>query len=136
VRAVLDCNVLISAVLSPGGVPAELIRRWRVGGFQIVVSEDLLHELVRTLAYTKLRARIPPEEVRHLLDELRAGAHFAADVQDPEARSVDPADDYLIALAEAEQAVLVSGDRHLLDLADRFPIQTPRAFLDSLSEPE
>ncbi len=38
----------------------------------------------------------------------------------------------LLALAEAESALLISGETHLLDLARRFPIQTPRVFLDAL----
>lgn len=40
----------------------------------------------------------------------------------------------MLALAEAERAVLVSGDQHLLALADAFPIRTARAFLDELAE--
>jgi hypothetical protein len=43
-------------------------------------------------------------------------------------------DDYLLALAEQERAILVSGDRHLLALADRFPIRSARALLESLDE--
>ena len=57
---------------------------------------------------------------------------------DPEAapaiRSADPNDDYLLALAAAERAVLVSGDGHLTVLADRLPIRTPAEFLASLDE--
>jgi predicted nucleic acid-binding protein len=48
--------------------------------------------------------------------------------------SADPGDDYLLALAEAERAVLVSGDRHLHALAGQLPILAPRAFLDQLAE--
>jgi predicted nucleic acid-binding protein len=48
------------------------------------------------------------------------------------ARSADPGDDYLLALAESEKAIVASGDRHLLELADRFPIRSPRGFLDML----
>jgi predicted nucleic acid-binding protein len=47
-------------------------------------------------------------------------------------RNADPGDDYLIALAEQEQAVLVSGDKHLLALGEELPIETARAFLDKL----
>jgi hypothetical protein len=47
-------------------------------------------------------------------------------------RSADPGDDYLPALAQSERAVLVSGDRHLPELADDLPIFTPRAFADTL----
>lgn len=46
--------------------------------------------------------------------------------------SPDPDDDYLIALArDAKADYPVSGDRHLLDLADPLPPGlTPRAFID------
>jgi len=47
-------------------------------------------------------------------------------------RFPDPGDDYLLALAESEHAILVSGDQHLLTLADDLPIQTARAFLEQL----
>jgi len=38
----------------------------------------------------------------------------------------------VLALAERERAVLVSGDRHLLDLADELPVRSARAFLNLL----
>ena len=56
------------------------------------------------------------------------------DAEEPAARSADPGDDDLLALAESRQAVLVSGDRHLLDLAGDFPVQTARTFLDALPQ--
>jgi predicted nucleic acid-binding protein len=43
--------------------------------------------------------------------------------------SADPDDDYLIALAHDQSAIVVSGDRHLLDLADRAPILSPADLL-------
>jgi predicted nucleic acid-binding protein len=48
------------------------------------------------------------------------------------ARSPDPADAYLLALAAAEDALLVSGDRHLLSLEPRLPIASPASFLERL----
>jgi predicted nucleic acid-binding protein len=50
----------------------------------------------------------------------------------PPVRSDDPGDDYLIALAAAERAVLVSGDSHLTSLAPRVPVRTPTEFLADL----
>ena len=49
-------------------------------------------------------------------------------------RSPDTGDDYLVAVAEQSGALLVSGDRHLTDLKTTFPVRTPRAFLDLLTE--
>jgi len=46
--------------------------------------------------------------------------------------SRDPDDDYLIALASAHRAALVSGDKHLLALEGEIPVFSPRAFLDLL----
>jgi hypothetical protein len=39
VRAVLDPNVLIAALLSPTGAPAQLVGRWLGGEFELVVSD-------------------------------------------------------------------------------------------------
>lgn len=131
-RVVLDPNVLISAALSPRSAPAQLVVRWLAGDFELVVSDRLLSELRRALRYPKLRERISTEEADALVERLRELARLAPDPRRPLRRSADPGDDYLIALAEAERAALVSGDRHLLDLADRLPVWSPRDFLDSL----
>jgi uncharacterized protein len=131
VRAVLDPNILIAALLSRSGAPAQVVSQWLAGAFELIVSEKLLAELTRALAYPKLRARITEEEANGFVALIRAGAVLGFDP--PAARrSVDPDDNYLLALAERERAVLVSGDQHLLDLAQDFPIQTAREFLDAL----
>jgi putative PIN family toxin of toxin-antitoxin system len=134
VRAVLDANVLIAALLSPSGAPAQLIGRWLGGDFDLVVSERLLNELERALVYPKLRRRISEDEAAELVALLRLAAVVAPDPRTSADRSADPGDDYLLALAQSERAVLVSGDQHLLDLADRLPIQTARSFLNRLAD--
>jgi len=50
VRAVLDPNVLVSALLSRSGAPAQIVARWLRGEFELVLSELLLAELGRALA--------------------------------------------------------------------------------------
>lgn len=52
----------------------------------------------------------------------------------PPIRSVDPGDDYLLALATAERAMLVSGDVHLLAFAGTLPILRPAGFLAQVGE--
>lgn len=131
-RAVLDPNILISALLARSGAPAQIVSRWLAGDFELVVAEGLLAELERALAYPKLRRRIAAADAAEFLNVVREGAVVAVDPLDPSRRSPDPGDDYLVALAEGERAVLVSGDQHLLELAGRFPILTARAFLDTL----
>lgn len=54
---VLDPGVLISARISSGGAgaPAELLRAWLDGAFDLAVSEKLLDELERILQRQKFR---------------------------------------------------------------------------------
>lgn len=107
--------------------------RWLKGAFELVASVSLLAELERALAYPKLRERIEPWEVSELIDLLRRESHMLDDSDDPPSvRSPDPGDDYLITLAERAQAVIVSGDAHLLGLADQLPVYSPAEFLRRL----
>ena len=46
-RAVLDPNVLISALLAPKGAPGQVLAKWVIGEFELVVSPLLLAELER-----------------------------------------------------------------------------------------
>ncbi len=131
-RVVLDVNVLVSALLSRAGAPGRLIAVWLAGAFELVVSEELLAELGRALAYPKLREHISPEDAADFIALLRATASMLADAERPDHISRDRGDDYLLALARASASVLVSGDRDLLVLAPELPIQEPGAFLEHL----
>jgi putative PIN family toxin of toxin-antitoxin system len=132
VRAVLDVNVFIAALLAPTGAPARLIVRWLAGDFEMIASEHLLSELGRALAYAKLRGRVSREEAAAFIDLLRAAATISADPPGPARGSRDPADDYLLSLAASSASVLVSGDRDLLELASDLPIYSPSSFLAKL----
>jgi uncharacterized protein len=129
-RAVLDPGVLVSALISPTGTPAKLIAEGRDGGLELVVSPLLLGELDEVLRRQKFRRYVDLESARGYVELLQRESLNVADPEDaPSPRSADPDDDYLIALARRENAVLVSGDRHLLDLADRAPILSPADLL-------
>ena len=132
-RAVLDPNVVISGLLSPAGSPAQVLRAWREGRFETVVSPLLLAELERALACPTLRKRIPREDATAAIRFLQAGATVVDDPTGaPPTHSEDPGDDYLITLAADQRAALVSGDQHLLALAQRIPVYSPREFLELL----
>jgi len=129
--AVLDPNVFISALLSPTGRAAEVVRAWQRGEFEVVVSPLLVEELERALAYPKLRRRIPEDDARGFLEWIREAATLVADPDDePPVRSSDSGDDYLIALAASRRAILVSGDGHLVDLGREIPVEAPVRFLE------
>ena len=129
-RAVLDPNVIISGLLAPAGTPANILRSWLEGRFEVIASDQLLAELRRATRYPKLAKRIPTTEVDDLIALIRRTAQMVADPADPPGtRSRDPNDDYLIALAADARAAIVSGDRDLLSLSEKIPVYSPAAFL-------
>lgn len=132
--AVLDPNVYISALLSGEGNPAALLRAWLQGDFELVISNLVISKLERVLSYPKILARITRQEGLEFVDLIKRRAITAEDPPGPPpAASTDPDDDYLIALAASERCVLVTGDGHLLGLADQIPVYTPAGFLKLLS---
>jgi putative PIN family toxin of toxin-antitoxin system len=134
VRAVLDPNVVISGAISPRGAPADILRSLAGGDFELIASEGLLSELERALAYPKLRRHISESDAADLVRWVADTASVVVDPNaDPPVRSRDPDDNYLIVLASAHRAALVSGDKDLLALEGEIPVFSPRAFLDLLS---
>ncbi len=134
-RVVLDPGVLVSALIAPEGSPARLLREIRAGGLELVVSPLLLEELEGVLGRQKFRRYVDLATVREYVDLLRRQALAAPDPEDPSPlRSADPDDDYLIALAQSQNAVLVSGDKHLLEIGGGAPILAPADLLQAAGE--
>jgi hypothetical protein len=136
-RAVLDTNVLVSALISPEGASARLLIELRAGAFELVASPMLLTELGEVLGRAKFRRYVSAPEIDAYVELIRRESNVHDDPgPSSEPLSADPDDEYLIDLArEARVDTLVSGDQHLLDLREVLPVMTPREFLDSLSEP-
>jgi len=112
-----------------------LVRAAEQGQFDLITSPLLLAELNRALSYPKLRGRIDHGEAAGVIETVERLSHAAEDPPGPASvTSTDPGDAYLIALAEAQRAALVSGDRHLLVLSDDIPVFRPAEFLARLGE--
>jgi putative PIN family toxin of toxin-antitoxin system len=113
-KAVLDTNVLISAYVFPGGTPEEVYRLALEGRLEIGTSLTLLAEFGRVLGQ---KFGWVPDQVEAAVAQV---ARIAAVVEPSETVQVvgaDPADDRVLEAAIAFGAhVIVSGDRHLLDL--------------------
>jgi len=138
VRAVLDANVVVSALIRPQGPPGQiLVRLLRDSAFELIASPATLDELRRSLRYPRIRKyfRLPEEELDLWVDALGA---IAVVVEGNVSRSVvtaDPADDiYIFAAGDGLADYIVSGDRHLMDLVEHGGIRivTPRTFLTLL----
>jgi uncharacterized protein len=137
VRAVLDPNVLISAVISGVGAPREIVTAWTQGSFELVVSPLLLDELRDVLARPRFRRWVSATTVAEYVQGITDAATIIDDPPVVPGLSPDPDDDYLIALARVADAdYLVSGDRHLTGISGPVPpVLTPREFRDRLAEP-
>lgn len=129
-RAVLDPGVLISALIAPAGTPAKLVAAARGGSFDLIASPLLLEELESVLRRDKFRRYVPISRSAAYVQLVHREAQVVPDPKTPPpVRCPDPNDDYLIALAQEQRAALVSGDRHLLELAGTIPVFSPGEFL-------
>jgi uncharacterized protein len=136
-RVVLDPGVLVSAVISQMGPPAEILDRWRDGEFDLLVSPKLLDELEDVLLRPRFREVASVEEAHTYVEALAREALLVRDPEEIPPVTADTGDDYLVALAVTVRAdAIVSGDRHLTELVDPpVPVLTPRAFLGRLERP-
>ena len=118
-RVVIDPGVLVSALISRTGAPARLLRHWLDGALDLLVSPALLSELESVLARPKFGRYFTQGEAAAFVALLRERGLELSDPEEAKKRSRDPADDYLLALAERGAAdVLISGDRHLTELVE------------------
>ncbi|MDE2773307.1 MAG: putative toxin-antitoxin system toxin component, PIN family [Gemmatimonadota bacterium] len=131
VRAVLDANVVVSALVLYSGVLSWLRGSWRRRDIRPLVSRETTAELIRVLAYPKFR--LSADDRGDLLDDYlpcceTVGVPVAPPAT-PECR--DPFDRPFLELALAGRAdALVSSDADILAHADAFavPILSPAVF--------
>jgi putative PIN family toxin of toxin-antitoxin system len=135
-RAVLDANVYISAVIHPAGTPGRLIERFlRDANFEIVLSPAIVNEVLRAMAYPKLRKLLPGADTQLWFEDIVVLADLVAGAQQLSGVCEDPDDDKHVAAAlEGRAAYVVTGDRAFLSLKEHAGVEivTPRAFLDLL----
>ena len=137
-RVVLDNNVLVSAVISPLGIPGAIYQAWRRAEFQLLVSAPLLSELVRVLAYPRIvkLTRWSPTEQDVFITLLAEDAILVSPDQEV-TLSRDPTDNRILEAAAAGAAdYIVSGDKDLLVLGEfeGIPIVSPTRFVTILSQ--
>ncbi|MFQ5580829.1 MAG: putative toxin-antitoxin system toxin component, PIN family [Nitrospiria bacterium] len=130
-KIVLDANVFLSGLILPESVPGNILQAWREARFDLVLSEAMLEEIGRVLSYPKIRKRLKwnDQQIERFLLLLK----FKSLIVDPAIQQFkdlrDQADaPILAALVESQAEALVTGDKDLLVLADRYPIFTPAEF--------
>lgn len=118
-RAVLDTNILVSAMITSAGNPAAIVNAWLDGKFTLLTSVQHVDELRATLQKPRVAELIKPHKAGRLVNQIKKLAVDVGELPDVE-RSADPTDDFLLAISEAGQAdYLVTGDKSGLLALDR-----------------
>lgn len=115
-RLVLDTNVLISAALSSGGVPALLLDDLQRTRAVLVFSEPTMSELTTRLLRAKFDRYVDRDTRLRFLAEIDAVAEFVG-VSGAPMGCRDRSDDLFLETAlAADCRLIVSGDQDLLTL--------------------
>src|SRR5271163_4624226 len=131
IRAVLDTNVVVSAVLTPSGPLASVLDLAALRQFRCYLSESILDEYENVLARTHLR--LDQNLVRKSIDRLKRSAIHVVPRKKVRVSS-DPADDKFLECAiEARADYVVTGNvRHFPARFQDIRIISPRQFLTAL----
>lgn len=137
-RAVLDTNTLVSAVIKPEGKPAQIYQHAALT-FELVCSAFILREVADVLPRPHIQKRyaalVTPPRQAQFLAHVRSLAtvvdvHTTLDVVKD-----DPPDNQVLACAkDGHAAYVVTGNKHLLALQvfEGIKIVTPDEFLKVL----
>jgi putative PIN family toxin of toxin-antitoxin system len=139
-RVFLDTNVIFSGLYSSQGAPGVILRYFVEGRIRVVVSQQVLEEVIRTIkeklpealpALKRLLVNAPPE----------VGADPSPEAIQHWAKEIHPADAAILAAAIATKSdYFVTGDNHFLEnqaIKEKagLNIVTPAQFL-KLLEPD
>lgn len=132
-KVVLDTNVLLSGIAYPASMPGKILSAWRAGSIDLLLSAYILEELRRVLPRLAHRHGLSGAEIDDLVDALAIQAEIIEPEPSNNPRLRDAADEpvldtLLAALTISDADYLITGDKDLLAVAERFPILTPAQF--------
>jgi putative PIN family toxin of toxin-antitoxin system len=97
-----------------GGPPYQILKAWRDGKIQIVLTESIPEEYLRVAKI--LSERFPQIQLTPILELLIVEAEFTFAFDLPKPGCADPDDDKFMECALAGKAeAIISGDKHLLE---------------------
>lgn len=130
-RVVIDTNVIVSSAL--GKALVLIFEKWDEGKFTVVVSSDILGEYFEVLNRSKFKLK--QETIDRIIRYLYQFSEFVVPTEKIRVVEADPSDDkFLEAAITGKVDIIVSGDKHLLELKEfrSIPIRSAREFLDWL----
>jgi putative PIN family toxin of toxin-antitoxin system len=132
-RVVLDTNVLLSGIAYPASIPGKMMAAWRYGSLEVILSTYILDELRRVLPRLSKRHGLSADEIADLVDMLSMQAVIIEPLLCGETELRDDNDQPVLGTLLAAQLVsgavcLITGDKDLLALTERYRIFSPAAF--------
>jgi len=119
-RIVLDTNILISAFLSPGRAPYQILELTNTDDMVLVMSRPVFQELERVIRYPHIRkhANYRDDQVEKFLRGIERTSHWVPVNQTLAVIEADETDNRFIELAvDGKARYIITGDtRHLLPL--------------------
>lgn len=139
-RIVVDTNIIISSVLTPGGNPDQLFQAVFDGHLQLILSHAILKETRRVFLYPRIqkvlnKRGVTTEDIEDFLIKLIKISILVAPTNIPDIIKDDPADNNILAAAIYGQAnFIVSGDHHLTSLKEYKDIKIliPAEFMEEI----
>lgn len=134
-KLAIDTNLLISATFKQSTPPALVLAAWRMKRFQWVSCDQQITELSEALRRPQIVQRMVGGS--DLAERLLAELQFDCALQKlttPLPRVCrDVKDDFLFALFDQHGIdLIISGDKDVLTLKDRYPVLTARELIDRL----
>jgi len=132
-RLVLDTNVLVSAILSPGSISAKVLN-WGEDNGVILYSDATLTEVLSVLGRSKFSKYIDHEDIDGLSIRVKTVWLFV-EILNQVQLCRDPKDDKFIDLAlNGDASHLITGDNDLLVLNPiaNTSVINPRNFWDEI----
>lgn len=133
IRAVLDANIIISALLIQSGISARVVAAAYAVVFRCFASDAIVHEVLRTVTSVRIQRKYPigAAEIDRVHRFLESDAVLVPITATVQGVATHPEDDLILATAVSAQAdYLVTGDRQLLALGQYRGVRivTPRDF--------
>jgi len=140
-RVFLDSNVIFSGLYSPRGAPGAILEHFIRGNISVVISQQVLEEVIRTLK-EKLPEALPALKRLLVSSPPEIGAAPTMEEVKRRAKKLHLADAAILAAAVAAQPdYFITGDKHVIgnpDIAEEsgLHIVTPAQFLRFLERSE
>ena len=125
--------MLLSGIAYPASVPGKIVGAWKHGALEVVLSVFILEELRRVLPRLTHQHGLSVAEIDDIVDILSIQAEVIDPVPAQDAALTDLNDQPVLgtliaALQQSHADALITGDKALLALSDRYPIRTPAQF--------